>query len=74
MPRSVSAAGPCERAATCSRHGVAYFEIEGTIGEAIDAPLTFEEHLFCYKGMPSIDTPGQFDGEQDQRTDQNDDR
>lgn len=49
--------------ATCSRHGIAYFEIEGTIGEAIDAPLKFEEHLFCYKGMPSIDQPGQFDGD-----------
>jgi acetoacetate decarboxylase len=49
--------------ATCSRHGIAYFEVEGTIGEPNGAPLEFEEHLFCYKGMPSIDTPGQFDGE-----------
>lgn len=49
--------------ATCTRHGIAYFEIEGTIGEKLDAPLEFEEHLFCYKGMPSIDTPGEFDGD-----------
>ena len=49
--------------ATCSRHGIAYFEIEGTIGEPVDDPLEFEEHLFCYKGLPSIDTPGKFDGD-----------
>ncbi len=49
--------------ATCSRHGIAYFEIQGTIGEKLDQPLSFEEHLFCYKGMPSIDQPGQFDGD-----------
>lgn len=49
--------------ATCTRHGIAYFEIEGTIGEAVDAPLSFEEHLFCYKGMPAIDRPGEFDGD-----------
>lgn len=49
--------------ATCSRHGIAYFEIEGTIGEKVDAPLSFEEHLFCYKGMPAIDRPGEFDGD-----------
>lgn len=49
--------------ATCTRHGITYFEIEGTIGEKVDAPLEFEEHLFCYKGMPSIDTPGEFDGD-----------
>lgn len=49
--------------ATCSRHGIAYFEIEGTIGESLDKPLQFEEHLFCYKGLASIDTPGEFDGD-----------
>lgn len=50
--------------ATCTRHGITYFEIEGTIGEKIeDAPLSFEEHLFCYKGMPAIDRPGEFDGD-----------
>ncbi len=49
--------------ATCTRHGITYFEIEGTIGEKVDAPLTFEEHLFCYKGMPAIDRPGEFDGD-----------
>ncbi|MXO73620.1 transposase [Altererythrobacter aerius] len=49
--------------ATCTRHGIAYFEIEGTVGEKNDRPLEFEEHLFCYKGMPSIETPGEFDGD-----------
>ncbi len=49
--------------ATCSRHGVVYFEIEGTIGPKVDAPLKFEEHLFCYKGLPAIDRPGEFDGD-----------
>lgn len=49
--------------ATCTRHGITYFEIEGDIGPENDQPRQFEEHLFCYKGMPSIDTPGQFDGD-----------
>ena len=49
--------------ATCTRHGITYFEVEGTIGDKIDDPLQFEEHLFCYKGMASIDTPGRFDGD-----------
>ena len=49
--------------ATCSRHGITYFEVEGVIGEANDNPKQFEEFLFCYKGMPSIETPGEFDGE-----------
>lgn len=49
--------------ATCSRHGITYFEIEGTIGEELDAEKQFEEYLFCYKGLPSIDTPGEFDGD-----------
>ena len=49
--------------ATCTRHGITYFEIEGTIGESNNNPKNFEEHLFCYKGMPSIETPGKFDGD-----------
>lgn len=49
--------------ATCSRHGITYFEVEGTIGDEIDAPKNFEEYLFCYKGLPSIETPGEFDGD-----------
>lgn len=49
--------------ATCSRHGLTYFEVEGTIGEELDEPRQFEEYLFCYKGLPSIDTPGAFDGD-----------
>lgn len=49
--------------ATCTRHGITYFEIEGTIGDDTDKPLSFEEHIFCYKGMPSIDEPGEFDGD-----------
>lgn len=49
--------------ATCARHGITYFEIEGTIGAELDEPKQFEEYLFCYKGLPSIDTPGEFDGD-----------
>jgi acetoacetate decarboxylase len=49
--------------ATCTRHGITYFEIEGDIGGENDAPRSFEEYLFCYKGMPSIQTPGEFDGD-----------
>lgn len=49
--------------ASCSRHGITYFEVEGVIGEANDRPRQFEEYLFCYKGLPSIDTPGEFDGD-----------
>lgn len=49
--------------ATCTRHGIPYFEIEGTIGDKVDAPLQFEEHLFCYKAMMAIETPGEFDGD-----------
>ncbi|MBX3594705.1 acetoacetate decarboxylase family protein [Sphingomonas sp.] len=49
--------------ATCTRHGIPYFEIEGTIGESIDQPLKFEEHLFCYKGLVAIQDPGAFDGD-----------
>lgn len=49
--------------ATCTRHGIPYFEIEGRIGEKVDAPLKFEEHLFCYKALMSIDTAGKFDGD-----------
>ena len=49
--------------ASCSRHGITYFEVEGVIGESNNKPLQFEENLFCYKGLPSIDTPGEFDGD-----------
>ena len=49
--------------ATCERHGIAYFEIEGEIGADADEPLQFEEHLFCYKGMPSIEHESGFDGD-----------
>ncbi len=49
--------------ATCARHGITYFEIEGDIGAESDLPKSFEEYLYCYKGLPSIDTPGQFDGD-----------
>lgn len=49
--------------ATCSRHGIPYFEIEGTIGKSVDEPRKFEEHLFCYKALMSIETPGEFEGD-----------
>jgi acetoacetate decarboxylase len=49
--------------ATCTRHGVAYFEISGEIGAEVDEPLQFEEYIYCYKGMPAIDREGEFDGD-----------
>jgi acetoacetate decarboxylase len=49
--------------ATCSRHGIAYFEIEGTIGDKVDAPMRFDEHLFCYKALMGIDEKDAFDGD-----------
>lgn len=49
--------------ATVTRHGITFFEIDGTIGAENANPKQFEEHLFCYKGLPSITTPGEFDGD-----------
>lgn len=49
--------------ATVTRHGITFWEIEGDIGAENANPRTFEEHLFCYKGLPSITTPGEFDGD-----------
>ncbi|MBY8824005.1 acetoacetate decarboxylase family protein [Sphingomonas colocasiae] len=49
--------------ATCSRHGITYFEVEGTIGADQGKPEPFEEYFYCYKGLPSITTPGEFDGD-----------
>ncbi|WP_380871973.1 hypothetical protein ACFB49_29300 [Sphingomonas sp. DBB INV C78] len=49
--------------ATCSRHGITYFDLEGTIGDDQGKPDPFEEYFYCYKGLPSITTPGEFDGD-----------
>lgn len=49
--------------ATVTRHGVTFFEIEGRVGAENGGAKQFEEHLFCYKGLPSITTPGEFDGD-----------
>lgn len=49
--------------ATCSRHGIAYFTIEGEIGAANGQPLKFEEYLYCYKGLQGIADPAAFDGD-----------
>lgn len=49
--------------ATCSRHGITYFEVEGTLGADQGKPEPFEEYFYCYKGLPSITTPGEFDGD-----------
>ncbi|AGH51112.1 acetoacetate decarboxylase family protein [Edaphosphingomonas fennica] len=49
--------------ATCTRHGITYFEVDGTIGEDQGKPEPFEEYFYCYKGLPSISTPGEFDGD-----------
>ncbi|MBS0505197.1 MAG: acetoacetate decarboxylase family protein [Proteobacteria bacterium] len=49
--------------ATCSRHGITYFEVEGRLGADQGLPTPFEEYFYCYKGLPSISTPGEFDGD-----------
>ena len=49
--------------ATVSRRGITFFELEGEIGADLGQPAPFEEHFFCYKGMPSISTLGEYDGE-----------
>ncbi len=49
--------------ATCSRHGITYFSIEGVIGAANDRPRRFEEYLYCYKALQGIEDPTGFDGD-----------
>lgn len=49
--------------ATCTRHGITYFEVSGTLGADQGQPAPFEEYFYCYKGLPSITTPGEFDGD-----------
>jgi acetoacetate decarboxylase len=49
--------------ATCSRHGITYFEVEGELGADKGKPDPFEEYFYCYKGLPSISQPGEFDGD-----------
>lgn len=49
--------------ATCTRHGITYFEVEGNLGADQGKPDPFEEYFYCYKGLPSISTPGEFDGD-----------
>ena len=49
--------------ASCERRGIQFFELEGTIGAPLDLPLQFDEHFYCYKGMPAIATLGEFDGD-----------
>lgn len=49
--------------ATCTRHGITYFTVEGTIGQANENPRQFEEYLYCYKGLQGIQDPATFDGD-----------
>ena len=49
--------------ATCSRHGITYFTIEGEIGEQNANPKQFVEHLYCYKALQGITDPATFDGD-----------
>jgi acetoacetate decarboxylase len=49
--------------ATCSRHGITYFEVDGVLGSDQGKPDPFEEYFYCYKGLPSISQPGEFDGD-----------
>lgn len=45
------------------RHGIDFFTFEGTLGEPLETPAPFEEFFYCYKGLPAIETPGEFDGD-----------
>ena len=49
--------------ATCARHGITYFTIEGEIGADNANPKQFTEHLFCYKALQGITDPNTFDGD-----------
>lgn len=49
--------------ASISRHGITYFTVEGTIGEANDRPRDFEEYIYCYKALVGIEDPSTFDGD-----------
>lgn len=49
--------------ATCSRHGITYFTIEGDIGGENTNPRQFEEFLYCYKALQGIQDPSTFDGD-----------
>lgn len=48
---------------SCERHGIPFVQITGEIGEAAEGPLSFEEHFFCYKALPSITGDDSFDGD-----------
>jgi acetoacetate decarboxylase len=48
--------------AAAERHGIDFLEVRGTLG-ASTGPSQFEEHLFCYKAMPSIRKGEGFDGD-----------
>lgn len=49
--------------ASCARHGITYFTVEGEIGQDNQNPKQFTEHLYCYKGLQGITDPATFDGE-----------
>lgn len=49
--------------ATCSRHGITYFTIEGDIGAENTNARQFEEYLYCYKALQGIEDPATFDGD-----------
>jgi acetoacetate decarboxylase len=49
------------------RHGVAFLELDGRLGEASDRPTAFTELFYCYKALPACRPDegknGGFDGE-----------
>ncbi len=53
--------------AKVARHGVAFLELDGRIGEASDGPKKFAEHFYCYKALPAAvpesNENGGFDGD-----------
>ena len=45
-----------------ARHGIAFLEMRGEIGESLAVPAPFMEYFFCHKALPRIDGADGFDG------------
>ena len=53
--------------AKVTRHGIAFLELDGAIGDEADSPKEFTEYFYCYKALPAAVAEGNqnggFDGE-----------
>jgi acetoacetate decarboxylase len=53
--------------AKVTRHGIAFLELDGAIGDESDSPKEFTEYFYCYKALPAAVAEGNqnggFDGE-----------